>query len=526
MSKSITASDGVSAAPGGSGRPLLEIEDLCKSFFGVEVLHKVGFSLGAGRVLGLVGENGSGKSTTMNIIGGVHQMNAGRIQFDGADYKPKSPRDAARQGIAFIHQELNLFRNLSIAENLFITEFPKLVPGLPLIDRRAARARAAELLAAVDLDLSPATLVNKLSQGERQLVEIAKALGAKAKVIIFDEPTTSLTTRETDRLFEIISRLRAQGIAIIYISHILDDVIRLCDDIVVLRDGYLVSAAPKSEMTIERMISQMVGRQIDQLFPPREGTVVQGASVLDVSGISQYGTVKDISFSLRPGEVLGISGLMGAGRSELARILFGIDPFSAGEIRIGGTVLESPAPAACMDMGMAFLTEDRRVEGLMMEAPIDSNIALSSLQNYAGGFAAKIDRARLDNDVSQMSASVQISAGDIARTLVKNLSGGNQQKVVIGKWLLREPKIFILDEPTRGIDVGAKNEVYKIINRLAAGGAGILMISSEIEELIGMCDRIMVMAQGEIRAIFERGGFDREAILKAAMWDGIRSATN
>ena len=508
-----------------AGRALLEVEGLCKSFFGVEVLHKAGFSLQAGRVLGLVGENGSGKSTAMNIIGGVHQMDAGHIQFDGADYKPKGPRDAARHGIAFIHQELNLFRNLSIAENLFITEFPKLVPGLPFIDRAAARKRAAELLAAVDLDLSPTTLVNKLSQGERQLVEIAKALGAKAKVIIFDEPTTSLTTRETDRLFDIINRLRLQGIAIIYISHILADVMRLCDDIVVLRDGHVVGSALKSEMTIERMISLMVGRNIDQLFPPRDRTAAKGAPVLEVSGITQRGTVKDISFSLMAGEVLGVSGLMGAGRSELARILFGIDPFSAGKIKVAGKELAAPTPTVCMDLGMAFLTEDRRTEGLMMEAPIDNNIALSSLQNYAGGRAGMIDRPRLDTDVKKMSTSVQISAKDIARTLVKNLSGGNQQKVVIGKWLLREPKVFILDEPTRGIDVGAKNEVYKIINSLAAGGAGILMISSEIEELVGMCDRIMVMAHGEIRATFERGGFDREEILKAAMWDGIRSAS-
>ena len=512
----------VAAAPGQS---LLSVEGLCKSFFGVEVLHKVGFSLNAGRVLGLVGENGSGKSTTMNIIGGVHQMDAGQIEFDGADYRPKGPRDAARQGIAFIHQELNLFRNLSIAENLFITEFPKLVPGLPFIDRATTRKRATELLAAVDLELSPTTLVNKLSQGERQLVEIAKALGAKAKVIIFDEPTTSLTTRETDRLFDIINKLRAQGIAIIYISHILADVMRLCDDIVVLRDGHVVGSAQKSDMTIERMISLMVGRNIDQLFPPRDYSAAKGAAVLEVTEVTQRGTVKDISFALRAGEVLGISGLMGAGRSELARILFGIDPFSSGEIRIGGVPLIAPTPTVCMDHGMAFLTEDRRAEGLMMEAPIDNNIALSSLQNYSGGLGGMIDRTRLDADVKKMSTSVQISAKDIVRTLVKNLSGGNQQKVVIGKWLLREPKVFIIDEPTRGIDVGAKNEVYKIINALAAGGAGILMISSEIEELVGTCDRIMVMAHGEIRATFERGHFDREELLRAAMWDGIRSGS-
>jgi ribose transport system ATP-binding protein len=518
----MSAMASIAASPA-TDAPLLEIEGLCKSFFGVQVLHKVGFSLRAGRVLGLVGENGSGKSTTMNIIGGVHQMDAGRISFDGADYRPKGPRDASKQGIAFIHQELNLFRNLSIAENLFITEFPKLVPGLPFIDRGAARKRAAELLAAVDLDIPPATLVNRLSQGERQLVEIAKALGAKAKIIIFDEPTTSLTTRETDRLFDIINKLRQQGIAIIYISHILDDIMRLCDDIVVLRDGNVVGQALKTDMTIERMISLMVGRNIDQLFPPRESATSAGAPVLEVKNVTQRGTVKDISFTLRAGEVLGVSGLMGAGRSELARILFGIDDFGSGEIIINGKAINRPTPMVCMDHGMAFLTEDRRAEGLMMEAPIDYNIALSSLQAYAGGFAQWIDSSRLDADVSRMSASVQIGARDISRTLVKNLSGGNQQKVVIGKWLLREPTVFILDEPTRGIDVGAKNEVYKIINRLAAGGAGILMISSEIEELIGMSDRIMVMAHGEIRAIFERDSFNREELLRAAMWDGIRS---
>ena len=518
----MSAPAAVTASPA-TGAPLLEIEGLCKSFFGVEVLHKVGFSLHAGRVLGLVGENGSGKSTTMNIIGGVHQMDAGRIAFNGADYRPKGPRDASKQGIAFIHQELNLFRNLSIAENLFITEFPKLVPGLPFIDRNAARKRAAELLAAVDLDIPPTTLVNRLSQGERQLVEIAKALGAKAKIIIFDEPTTSLTTRETDRLFDIINKLRQQGIAIIYISHILDDIMRLCDDIVVLRDGDVVGKALKTNLTIERMISLMVGRNIDQLFPPREALISSGPPVLEVKNVTQRGTVKDISFSLRAGEVLGVSGLMGAGRSELARILFGIDDFRSGDIIVDGKTLTKPTPTMCMDRGMAFLTEDRRAEGLMMEAPIDHNIALSSLQAYAGGFSHKIDSSRLDADVSKMSASVQIGARDITKTLVKNLSGGNQQKVVIGKWLLRDPKVFILDEPTRGIDVGAKNEVYKIINRLAAGGAGILMISSEIEELIGMSDRIMVMAHGEIRATFERGAFDREELLRAAMWDGIRS---
>jgi ribose transport system ATP-binding protein len=503
--------------------PFFVAEGLCKSFFGVQVLHDMNFSLHPGQVLGLVGENGSGKSTTMNIMGGVLPMDAGRMTLDGADFRPRGPRDAEARGIAFIHQELNLFRNLTVAENLFITGFPKLARGLPFIDRAKVRARTQELLSSVDLEVAPNTPVSRLSQGERQLVEIAKALGSNARIIIFDEPTTSLTTRETERLFDIIARLRRQGIAIVYISHILGDVLRLCDDIVVLRDGHLVGRAPRAEMNVERMISLMVGRTIDQIYPPREPPVSPGAPVLEVRGLSQRGTVKDIGFDLRAGEVLGLSGLMGAGRSELARILFGMDPHEDGEVRVGGTALSTLSPATCMAHGMAFLTEDRRAEGLMMEASIADNVALASLPEYGRTWMRLIDRTRLGDDVALVSASVQIKAADLQRTLVKNLSGGNQQKAVIGKWLLHKPSVFILDEPTRGIDVGAKYEVYKIVNRLAAEGAGVLFISSEIEELTGMCDRILVMAHGEIRAEFARAAFDREAILRAAMWQGIKA---
>jgi ribose transport system ATP-binding protein len=511
--------DAINAEP-----PLLQVEGLCKSFFGVQVLHNVGFSLQPGNVLGLVGENGSGKSTTMNILGGVHQMDAGRMTFAGEEYRPKNPRDASARGIAFIHQELNLFRNLSVGENLFISAFPKLGGKAPFIDRRTVRSRAAELLAAVDLNVAPSTKVSSLSQGERQLVEIAKALGAQTRVIIFDEPTTSLTTRETERLFDIIGRLRDQGIAIIYISHILGDVMRLCDEVVVLRDGHVVGSSPKAALSVGNMISLMVGRTIDQLFPPRVSASINSRPILELRGVSQRGTVKDISFALHPGEVLGVSGLMGAGRSELARIVFGLDSYESGEILVDGAPLARGSPKASLTRGLAFLTEDRRAEGLMMEAAIDDNIALPSLPLYAAGWMRLIERTRLGDDVRAVSAAVQIGASDIHRTLVKNLSGGNQQKVVIGKWLLDKPRIFILDEPTRGIDVGAKYEVYKIVNRLAAEGAGILFISSEIEELVGMCDRIMVMAHGEIRRVIEKAEFQREQILEAAMWGGLREA--
>ena len=503
--------------------PLLRIEGLTKSFFGVEVLHGVGFTLEAGRVLGLVGENGSGKSTTMNILGGVHQPDGGSMWLSGQPYQPRGPRDAAAVGIAFIHQELNLFKNLSIEENLFIGGFPKLLPGLPLIDRRKVRARTAELLKAVELDLPPSTMVSRLSQGERQLLEIAKALAQDARIVIFDEPTTSLTARESERLFALIGRLRHRGIAVIYISHILGDVMRLCDDVVVLRDGHLVGHAPVSEMDIGRLITLMVGRRIDQIYPPRQPAVRPGTPVLEVEGLTQHGIVKGLDFAVRAGEVLGVAGLMGSGRSETARILFGLDPCQSGTIRVDGKPLDRPTPQTAMDAGIAFLTEDRRVEGLLMEGAIADNIALPSLPRYASGFGRLVERTRLGDDVEGMGREVTINARDLVNTLAKNLSGGNQQKVVIGKWLLRGPRLFILDEPTRGIDVGAKYEVYKIINRLAESGAAVLMISSEIEELIGMCDRIVVMSHGEIRGRFDRADFDREAILRSAMWDNVKT---
>ncbi|HEX8374445.1 MAG TPA: sugar ABC transporter ATP-binding protein, partial [Geminicoccaceae bacterium] len=325
--------------------PLLQIEGLTKSFFGVRVLHEVGLSLALGEVLGLVGENGSGKSTTMNILGGVHQPEGGRMTLAGEPYAPRNPRDAEAAGIAFIHQELNLFKNLSVEENLFIGGFPKLVRGLPFIDRRKVRARAREMLAAVDLDVAPGTPLSRLSQGERQLVEIAKALGADARIVIFDEPTTSLTARESRRLFELIGRLKARGIAVVYISHILGDVMTICDSVTVLRDGRLVGQAPVGEMSVDRLITLMVGRTIDQIYPPRDTVVSGGATpVLEVEGLTQPGIIRDVSFAVRPGEVLGVSGLMGSGRSETARILFGLDPYASGTIKVDGQPIERPTP--------------------------------------------------------------------------------------------------------------------------------------------------------------------------------------
>ena len=496
--------------------PLLDYRDVRKGFFGVPVLHGVSLALDEGEVLGLVGENGSGKSTMMNILGGVLPADAGAITIDGAPYAPRGVKDAAAAGIGFIHQELNLFENLSIEENLFIGGFPRR-RGLPFIDRGRIRKRAAEALAAVDLEHKPGTAVAGLAQGERQLVEIAKALLRDARIVIFDEPTTSLTRRETDRLFEIIRRLKDQGIAVIYISHILADVAALCDRVTVVRDGEVVGGGSTAEMPPERMIRLMVGRELTQLFPPRPA-VAPGPAVLEVEGVSQPGIVRDVSLTVREGEVVGIAGLMGSGRSELARIVFGLDPFRHGSIRVGGERVAAATPRAMMERGVAFLTEDRRAEGLLMEASIHDNVALPSLDAFAAGFGHLLQRRHLGEAVTRAADAVRINTKDYARTLARNLSGGNQQKVVLAKWLMRSPRLFILDEPTRGIDVGARHEVYKIINELVGRGTGILIISSELEELIGMCDRILVMAHGQIRAEHARAAFDSEAIMRSAMW--------
>ena len=498
---------------------MIEFRNIEKSFFGVKVLKSVSFAVPPGQTVGIVGENGAGKSTLMNILGGNLRPDAGEMRLNGQFYAPKSPREAEHARVAFIHQELNLFANLSIAENIFAGGFPRRARWLPFIDRRKMHARTAELLDELSLAYAPDTLIERLSAGERQLVEIAKALAFDARLIIFDEPTTSLSARETDRLFAIMAKLRARGISMIYISHSLGHVLKLCDEIVVLRDGAVVGNEPVAQLSIERMVSLMVGREITQLFPKRQ-TRPGDAVALEVRGVSQPGVARDITFQLRRGEILGVSGLMGSGRSELARILFGLDPCAAGEIRLNGELLNGLPPRERIRRGLAFLTEDRRAEGLCMEAAIADNVALVALPRFVRTVFRFVNRADARAAVTSIREAVKLTASARDDQAVKTLSGGNQQKVVLAKWLLNEPKVFILDEPTRGIDVGAKHEVYRLINELAARGAGVLMISSEVEELIGMCDRILVLRRGAIRDTVAPHEFDRERILRAALHDG------
>jgi ribose transport system ATP-binding protein len=512
-------------APPTSRPPLLEFEHVSKSFFGVGVLHDVSFSLGLGRVVGLVGENGAGKSTLMNLLGGVHRPDSGRMLLGGVPHTPRAPRDAAAAGVAFIHQELNLFTNLTVAENLHVESFPRRRLGpltLPLVDRGRMHERTRELLAQVDLRVPPETPVAALSPGRRQLVEIARAIGAGARLVILDEPTTSLTAPEAERLFGLMRRLRAGGVSMVYVSHNLRDVREQCDDVVVLRDGRVVSAGPRDGYDERRLVSEMVGRAVEQLYPARAPAPPR-EPVLRVEGLCRPPAFRDVSLTVHAGEIVGLAGLMGAGRTELARAIFGADPVTSGRVILRGRP-HAPSPRRSVHGGIAFLTENRREEGLLMDASVAENAALVVLPRLALRRAAGwVRRRALRQVVATNTAAVRLHGAALHRQTARTLSGGNQQKVVLAKWLAARPGVFLLDEPTRGIDVGAKQEVYRTVHALAAAGSAVLMISSEIEELIGMCDRILVMAAGRVCDEIARADFDRERILRAALGEAVKA---
>jgi ABC-type sugar transport system ATPase subunit len=500
---------------------ILELQGISKAFLGVHALHDVSVDVERGRVLGLVGQNGAGKSTLMNVIGGVVRPDSGAMRLDGEPYAPADPSAASASGIAFIHQELNLFSNLSIAENIFVDRFPRTGIGpFTTIDRRSMHARTLTLLERVGLGLAPETRVEDLSPGERQLVEIAKALELDARIIILDEPTTSLTARETERLFTLVDQLRQVGTTMIYISHILADVQRLADDIAILRDGALVASGARDAFSVDRMIALMVGRSLAQLFPPRTGAPTL-EPLLEVRHLSATGVVRDVELTVHRGEVVGLFGLMGSGRTELARILFGLDAFDSGEIVVAGAHRTRTSPRRSTRDGVAFVTEDRRGEGMLMSVSIADNMALASLGRFAMTPVGFVDQARLLDAAAATAASLGLRSGAIGQQPASSLSGGNQQKVVIGRWLMSQPTTFILDEPTRGIDVAAKYDIYTIVDQLATGGGGVLFISSELEELMAMCDRILVMSRGEVVGEYARPDLDAETILRAAFREAV-----
>lgn len=496
---------------------LLQLKNIQKSFGQVTVLKGITLALEQGQILGLIGENGAGKSTLMNLLGGIFPPSDGHMVLNGEPYVPRSPMEAQAKGIALIHQELNLFPNLSIAENLFINRFPKKrVWGIPFLDKVAMKRRTQALLTQVGLQAAPDQKVEALSPAQRQLVEIAKALRDHPQIIIFDEPTTSLSRHEAQQLFGLMHQLKEKGIAMVYISHNLEDVRMLADNIAILRDGELVTEGKKANFDLSSMVKGMVGREMANFYPERQ-VALGDAELLRVEGLTAKGFIHEVSFTIKKREVVGFYGLVGAGRSEMARVVYGLDPFDSGMIHWKGTEMRNIQPVTSIKNGMAFLTEDRREEGLLTQMNIQKNAQLVALDQFSRGMFRLINRTEASKSVSQKVRATKTKYESLTEQLVATLSGGNQQKIVLAKWLLTQPELCILDEPTKGIDIGAKREIYGLINELVSGGAGVLMISSEIEELIGMCDRILVMSGGRITATFDKAPFDRKAILEAAL---------
>jgi len=494
-------------------KEVLKLQNINKSFTGVKVLNDVSLTLYAGRILALCGENGAGKSTLMNVLGGIYIPESGKMFLDGREYSPKNPHDATRNGIAFIHQELSLFLNLTVLQNFMIDDLP--VNKLGIVKQHVIKESIGKNLSRFVSDIDIHKRVEEYPMGKRQLIEIAKELSKNAKTVIFDEPTTSLSTTEKELLFKIIREIRDEGINIIYISHILGDVMELCDDIMILRNGETVGGGQTKDFSMEDIVKMMVGRNLTNLYPYVEK---KGSSevMLKVENLTSGKLFHDVSFEIRKGEVVGMFGLMGAGRSEVVRALFGIDSIDRGDVLIDGKKVENITSEKIKGMGVAFITENRREEGLLMPKSISENIEMAFYKELCHD-KWLFDRKYSDECTEKMIEQVQIKTFNKHKQRAEQLSGGNQQKVVIAKWLLTNPHIFVLDEPTKGVDVGSKFEIYSEINRLALDNSAILFISSEMEELMGVCDRILIMSHGELVGELNRSEFSQEEILTLAI---------
>jgi rhamnose transport system ATP-binding protein len=492
-----------------SGAPVrIELRGISKAFAATQALDDVSLDLRAHEVHALVGENGAGKSTLVKILAGVHQPDSGTIAIDGMPTDISGPAHARALGIAVVHQEPRLFPDLSVAENVFIGHAP--TGRLGVIDWSGTRRSAQALFDELDVQFDVGAPVRGLPMADQQLIEIAKALSIEARVLILDEPTASLSAHEVARLFTIVRRLRDRGVSVLFVSHRLDEVFELCDRATVFRDGKHVVTMSTGELTTADLIRYMVGRAVS-LFPKVETPL--GDVLLDVDGLARVGAFRDVSFSVRAGEIVGFAGLVGAGRTEVARVLFGIDQRDAGEIRIGGRAVHFLAPSAAMDAGIAYLPEDRHQEGLILDFPIAQNVTLPILPRL---FPRLMVRASIERQVARdytEQFNVRMTGVD---QLVSALSGGNQQKVVLAKWLATKPRILILDEPTRGIDIGAKIEVHRIISELAASGLGIILISSDLPEVLAMSDRIIVLHEGRVTAEIPRSSATEERVMFAA----------
>ncbi|WP_368658749.1 sugar ABC transporter ATP-binding protein [Metabacillus halosaccharovorans] len=492
----------------------LRMSGICKSFGTVQVLKDAGIHVKEKEIHALMGENGAGKSTLMKILTGVYTKDTGDIEINGELFELTSIKDSENKKIAFIHQELNVLNEMSIVDNMFLGKEKKNKFGL--IDKKAMVEIAKEKLQMLGLDIDPNTLIKDISIGSRQLVEIAKALLMDAELIIMDEPTAALTDKEIDLLFKIIRELRDKGVSFVYISHRMEEIFDICDEITIMRDGAYIGQKTIKETSFDEIVSMMVGYDLDDRFPRIE--ISPGETILSVKELSQRGKFENVSFDVRKGEILGFSGLMGSGRTEVMHAIFGSTKFDSGEIHISGKKVTISSPIVAKRKGLGFITEDRKNEGLILDFSVRDNMVLPSLPSFANNklIEDKSIRSMVEEFIGKLkvkTASQEISVG--------KLSGGNQQKIVIAKWLITNPKILILDEPTRGVDVGAKKEIYEIINQLKKAGVAIIIVSSELPEILGICDRIAVMHEKKLVKILNRDEATQESVMQYAAVGGI-----
>ncbi|EEH96971.1 MULTISPECIES: sugar ABC transporter ATP-binding protein [Clostridium] len=492
--------------------PMLRMEGVSKIFPGVKALDNVDITAYGGEVTALMGENGAGKSTLMKILSGVYQKDEGKVFIDGVEAHIKGIKSAEEYGVTIIHQEMSVLNNLTVAENIFLgnEKFHKFTGK---INKKELVERSKLFLDQIGANINPNTLVSSLNVGEKQMVEIAKALTKNARVIIMDEPTTALTEVETKNLFKVIDSLKKKGIAIIYISHRMEEIFAICDRVEVLRDGKYAGNALIKDIDNDKLISMMVGRKIEDQFPYRE--VKSGKDILEVMNLNANVGIKDISFNVKEGEILGIAGLMGSGRTEVAKTIFGEYKKTSGSIKIKGKEVNIKNIQEAIDNGICYLSEDRKKEGCVLSLSVAENMILSNLKKYESKMMS-IDKNKAIKDVDYYIDKIKIKTPNRDQ-LIKNLSGGNQQKVILAKWLMLSPEVLIIDEPTRGIDVGAKKEIYELLNELKASGKAIIMISSDLPEVLGISDRIIVMSEGRISGELKREEASQESIMKLAV---------
>jgi ribose transport system ATP-binding protein len=500
---------------------LLEVRNIRKHFPGVQALDGVSLHVGAGEVLAIVGENGAGKSTLMKILAGIHCPDGGEMFMDGQPILADGVAGAMDRGIILIHQELNLAENLSVAANLFLGRERVRGGWLGWLDQSAMNEEARQLLRRVGLDVSPARRVGELPPGQRQLVEITRALSLSARLIIMDEPTSSLTQTETDRLFEVIADLKRAGVAVVYISHRLAEVRRIADRVVVLRDGRNAGGLKREEISHEAMVRLMVGRDLQQFYPRRHAGTEAARVRLDVRGVTfAGGPEQPISFQIHGGEIVGMAGLVGAGRTELAEALFGIRRILGGQVFLDGNPVVIRHPREAIAAGLLLVPEDRRHHGLVLADSVRNNFSLPNLDQLTRlGWVVGSRETRLGRELTER---LRVKTAGLTKA-VGLLSGGNQQKVVLGKWLARRPRVLIFDEPTRGVDVGARSEIYALMDQLAGDGVAILMISSDLEEVLGMSDRVLVLHEGRLAGELPRSALSEEAVMQLATGGSIRA---